>query len=220
MRLVTEPYLTQVNRWPKTGRHILAQYDDSCIVVYQAYRPAIGHFAASHSLVPRLRLGMCGEFRLNRMSWIKPNFLWMMYRSGWGTKPGQEVVLAIWLKRSTFEEILGQAVHSHFVPELYSDQREWTQAVKRSSVRVQWDRDRDPNGRKLERRAIQLGLRGEVLSHYANDWIVNIEDISEFVEQQYQYVQAGDWTNLLTSYESVYQVINSEIAKKLRLSVS
>jgi len=27
------------------------------------------------------------------MSWIKPNFLWMMYRCGWGTKEGQQVTL-------------------------------------------------------------------------------------------------------------------------------
>ena len=35
-----------------------------------------------------------GAFSLDRMSWIKPNFLWMMFRSGWGTKEGQEVTLA------------------------------------------------------------------------------------------------------------------------------
>ncbi|MBW4561351.1 MAG: hypothetical protein KME32_09350 [Mojavia pulchra JT2-VF2] len=34
MRLITEPYLSQVSRWSKTGRHILAQYDDQSIVVY------------------------------------------------------------------------------------------------------------------------------------------------------------------------------------------
>ncbi|WP_216092858.1 DUF4291 family protein [Candidatus Marithrix sp. Canyon 246] len=26
------------------------------------------------------------------MTWIKTNFLWMMYRSEWGTKQGQETV--------------------------------------------------------------------------------------------------------------------------------
>ncbi|WP_422570328.1 DUF4291 family protein, partial [Erwinia billingiae] len=29
------------------------------------------------------------------MTWIKPSFLWMMYRSGWGMKdPGQKRILA------------------------------------------------------------------------------------------------------------------------------
>jgi hypothetical protein len=27
------------------------------------------------------------------MSWIKPNFLWMMYCSGWGTKQRQRIIL-------------------------------------------------------------------------------------------------------------------------------
>src|SRR3974390_3276628 len=99
MNLLTEPYLVQNARLPKTGRHILAQFDDESVIVYQAYRPAIGHFAAQHGYFG-------GEFSLNRMSWIKPNFLWMTYRSGWGTKEGQEVTLAVRLRRAAFDEIL------------------------------------------------------------------------------------------------------------------
>lgn len=211
MKLVTEPYLTQVSRWPKAGRHILAQYDEESVIVYQAYRPEIGHFAASHGYFG-------GEFSLNRMSWIKPNFLWMMYRSEWGTKPGQEVILAVRLKRSAFDEILATAVHSSFVPDLYGSEAEWKQAVERSMVRLQWDPDHHPSGAKLERRAIQLGLRSDVLSSYARDWIINIEDISEFVQQQHQY-KAGDQTNLLTSSESVYPVTQPHIANRLGLSI-
>src|SRR5581483_8831594 len=97
---------------------------------------------------------------LDRMSWIKSNFLWMMFRSGWGTKEGQEVVLAVWLKRPAFEAVLQQAVHSTFVPELYAGREDWKQAVARSCVRLQWDPDHDPSVAKVERRAIQLGLRG------------------------------------------------------------
>jgi hypothetical protein len=211
MKLLTESYLTQANHWPKAGRHILAQFDDTSVVVYQAYRPAIGHFAAQHGYFG-------GEFNLNRMSWIKPNFLWMMYRSGWGTKTGQEVILAIRIQRSAFDAILAAVVHSHYVPNLYPNETAWKQAIARSSVRLQWDRDHHPSGAKLERRAIQLGLRSEVLARYARDWIVSIEDISEFVQQQYQHVQAGDWTRLITPHELVYSVKQSDIAKKLELS--
>jgi hypothetical protein len=48
MKLVTETYLTQEARWPQTGRHILAQFDDETVLVYQAFRPETGHFAARH----------------------------------------------------------------------------------------------------------------------------------------------------------------------------
>jgi Domain of unknown function (DUF4291) len=208
VKLLTESYLAQIDRWPKTGRHILAQFDDESIVVYQAYRPEIGHFAASHGYFG-------GEFSLNRMSWIKPNFLWMMYRSGWGTKIGQEVILAIWIKRSAFERILAAAIHSNFVPGLYSSEKEWKQVVATSLVRLQWDPDHHPSGAKLERRAIQLGLRGEFISHYARDWIVNIEDISEFVRQQHQYIKSQDWSQLITPAESVYAVENADLSQRL-----
>lgn len=210
MKLLTEPYLNQVSNWPKTGRHILAQFDENTVVVYQAYRPAIGLFAAEHGYFG-------GEFSLNRMSWIKPNFLWMMYRSQWGTNPGQEVILAVWLRRSAFDEILASAVHSNFVPAVYGSETEWKQAVKNSAVRLQWDPDRHPSGAKLERRAIQLGLRGSVLASYARDWIVNIEDISEFVQQQRQYKEAAR-RELLTPRETVYPVIDPDVCQRLGLS--
>ena len=210
MKLLTEPYLNQASKWPKTGRHILAQFDENTVVVYQAYRPAIGHFAAENGY-------FCGEFSLNRMSWIKPNFLWMMYRSAWGTSSGQEVILAIWLKRSAWDEILASAVHSKFVPAVYGSKKEWQQALKNSDVRLQWDPDHHPNGSKIERRAIQLGLRDGALASYAREWIVNIEDISEFVQQQRQYKEA-DRTQLLTPCETVYPVIDPDIFQRLGLS--
>src|SRR5216117_4492746 len=122
MNLQTEQYLTQSKRWPASGRHILAQFDAETVVVYQAYRPAIGRFAAQQQ-----RFG--GEFSLNRMSWIKPNFLWMMYRSGWGTKEGQEVTLAIRLKRDFFDAILAKAVPSSYDVQLYPDRAAWSAAV-------------------------------------------------------------------------------------------
>ncbi|MDB5311515.1 MAG: hypothetical protein JWO38_5717 [Gemmataceae bacterium] len=69
--LVTEPYTEQVKVWPKQGRHVLAQFDDQTVVVYQAYAPAIGRFAVEHG-------AFGGAFSYARMSWIKTNFLWMM----------------------------------------------------------------------------------------------------------------------------------------------
>ncbi len=207
MNLVTESYLAQNEQWPTSGRHILAQYDDETIVVYQAYRPSIGHFAAQHGYFG-------GEYNLNRMSWIKPNFLWMMYRSGWGTKEGQEVTLAVRLKRPAFDSILEQAVPSSFDPTRYADEAAWKDAVERSAVRLQWDPDHHPSGAKLERRAIQLGLRGEVVKKYSREWIVEIEDISEFVTQQRELVQKRDYGSLVTPRERVYPVKESTLVSK------
>lgn len=212
MNLLTESYWTQVARWPKTGRHILGQFDEESFIVYQAYNTAIGHFAVSHGY-----LG--GEFSLARMSWIKPNFLWMMYRSGWGTKEGQQVVLAIRLRREAFDAILQQAVHTTFVPQLYASEAAWSNAVARSDVLVQWDPDHNPVGAAVERRAIQLGLRGETLALYARNWILDIEDITPFVREQYQYIQAQTYTQLATPKEMVYAVHDMRLATQLGLSL-
>jgi len=196
----TEHYLDQVARWPNTGRHVLAHFDDESVVVYQAYRPSIGEFAAAH--------GYFGgpDFSLARMSWIKPNFLWMMYRCGWASKEGQEVVLAISLERSAFDEILAQAVPSSFDPLDYATRDAWEDAVAASNVRLQWDPDHDPSGRPVERRAVQLGLRGEVLVNFAREWIVKIENVTPFVREQHASYQRGGGAALVMPSEHVYPV--------------
>ncbi|WAS92969.1 DUF4291 domain-containing protein [Nannocystis punicea] len=213
MKLLTEPYHLQKTRWPQTGRHILAQFDADTVVVYQAYRPAIGRFAAEHQ-----RFG--GPFSLERMTWIKPNFLWMQYRSGWGTKDGQEVTLAVRLRRDAFNKVLAEAVHSTYVPEVYGERKAWERLGKRSDVRLQWDPDHGPSGDKQERRAIQLGLRGAAIAAYAQEWIVDIEDISGFVAEQRQVWFEGDRQALVTPREDVYPVDDPAVAAKLGIGLA
>ena len=210
MRLITTSYIEQKTRLPKIGRYILAQFDEEGVVVYQSYRPEIGHFAATHGYFG-------GEhFSLTRMSWIKPNFLWMMYRNGWGQKEGQEVVLAVKIKRDAFDTILANAVWSTYNPDLYTTENDWQHALKRSDVRLQWDPDHSPTGGKLERKAIQLGLRGEMLALYAREWIISIEDISAFVREQHQNI--GDLDKLIVPRETIYPVIDREISTRLQIS--
>jgi hypothetical protein len=213
MNLQLEPYLTQLSHWPQTGRHILAQFDEHSIIVYQAYRPSIGHFATRHGYFG-------GEFSFSRMSWIKPNFLWMMYRCGWASKQEQEVVLAIHLKRAGFDSLLEQAVHSTYQEAVYHSEEAWKRAVEHSEVRLQWDPDHDPAGAKVERRAIQLGLRDETLARYAREWIIEIEDISDFVHEQYQYVQTHDYSQLITPRERIYPIADPTVAGHLGTDIS
>lgn len=210
MRLILKSYKDQVIEWPKAGNHIMAQYDNERVVVYQSYRPEIGHFAVKNQFFG-------GAFSLNRMTWIKPNFLWMMYRNGWGTKEGQEVVLAIHLKREAFEHYLENAVYSNYQEHLYGSRQKWQYAVKNSNVRLQWDPDHDPYGVKLERRAIQLGIRNEEITAYAKDHIIEIEDISNFVKQQYEYVFDKELDKLVIPYERPYFPKKAEVHKRLNL---
>ena len=210
MNLQVAKYEEQKLTWSVSRQHVLAQYDDASIVVYQAYNPVIGRFAALHGYFG-------GDFSYSRMSWIKPNFLWMMYRSAWGTKDGQETTLAVHLKRAFFEEVLAQAVSSSYDPGLYADRADWSAAVGASEVRLQWDPDHASSGTPLERRAIQLGLRGAMLQEYGRAAILQIEDISEFVAEQRANIGSPD---LLTPVERVYSPADAAIAAMLRLSNS
>lgn len=178
-------------------QQIRAVYDESAIQVYQAYSAEIAQEA--------VRLGTFGtHFKLNRMTWIKPSFLWMMYRSGWGLKENQEHILAIRLKRSAFDSILQQAVLSSYQENQGISYQEWQKQVKTSDIRVQWDPERDIYGHALAYRSVQIGIRGESVKKYVNDWIVGIADITDYVTDLRNKKKQGiDITGLLPE-EKVY----------------
>ncbi len=155
-------------------RRIFATYDETTIRIYQAYNKRIANEA--------LELGRFGKsFKVDRMTWIKPSFLWMMYRSGWGTKVDQERILAIDIMREGFEHIILNAVLSTYNERVYSTYNEWKDKLSASQVRCQWDPDRDIYGNAIERRAIQLGIKGLMVNKYVNEWIKKITDITEDV---------------------------------------
>jgi len=178
MELVKEKYSTYKERLPATGKQIIGQFDQQWIVVYQAFNPQISTYAVKHQ-----KFGG-DHYSFNRMSWIKPNFLWMMYRAGWASKPNQERIVALWVDREKFEYILSQAVPSSYNRDNYSSNEQWKQALDQSEVRLQWDPDHDPYGMPIERKAIQLGLRGEILYQFATQWLGQIQDITEWVKQE------------------------------------
>lgn len=180
MNLLTEPYLLQQARLPATGQQIIAQFDTGSIIVYQAFRSAIAEYAVAHQ-----RFGG-PAYSFQRMTWIKPNFMWMMYRAGWAEKAGQEHILAIRMCLDGFYSIVGQAVASSYIAGQYASHEDWQAALARSDVRVQWDPDHDPYGNKLSRKAIQLGLRGTTLQDFNGQWIMGIQDITQFVLAQKQ----------------------------------
>ena len=80
-------------------RQIHAEFDEDGVIVYQAFKSSIADEA--------LRLGTFGKgFNLERMTWIKPSFGWMLYRSLYGTKHRQERILKIKLSHAGFLTIL------------------------------------------------------------------------------------------------------------------
>ncbi len=209
--LITEPYLDQTRIWPARGRHILAQYDAATIIVYQAYNTEIGHYAVTHQ-----HLG--GAFDYGRMSWLKPNFLWMMYRSGWGTKENQQVILALRLRRTFFESLLAQAVPSVWDQAPFSTRSAWATAINQSEVRIQWDPDHDPHGHRVARRALQIGLRRTALAAFGQQELLEVQDLSAFVAEQRRDLAEQGIATLRTPQERVYPLTNPALTKRLGLA--
>ena len=199
----TELYNLQNTRWPQSGKHVMAQFNDDSIIVYQAYRPSIADYAVEHQ-----KFG--GDFKYTRMSWIKPNFLWMMYRAGWAEKQGQERILAIHLNRSFFDELTEEAIASSFRASSFESSDDWKRRVAQSDVRLQWDPDHDPHGNKLDRRAVQLGLRGHMLERFGTQEIQQIEDVTEFVSEQRSNV-VNPYDHLEIPSEEVYPLTKEAI---------
>jgi hypothetical protein len=153
------------------------------------------------------------------MSWIKPNFLWMMYRCGWATKVDQERVLALRLRRTFFEQLLRDAVASTYYPPSWESRHAWEEAVRGSDVRLQWDPDHDPAGSPVERRAIQLGLRGATLATFATTAILAVEDITELVAGERPNA-SHPFDRLRTPSERVFQPNDGLAAVNLGLDAT
>lgn len=150
---------------------IRALYDASTIRVYQAYGDAIADNALTQQT-------FVSPFKFDRMTWIKPSFLWMMYRAGWGYKDdGQRRILAIDMIRAGFEWALTHSCPSHPSPSMRNE--EWTALKDRSPVRIQWDPERDIRLQPLPYRSIQIGLGNEASRRYVSEWIQKITDVTE-----------------------------------------
>ena len=149
-------------------RQIRADYDEETITVYQAYSAEIATAAVQHQ-----KLSASPKFLPSRMTWIKPSWCWMMYRSGYSYKdPNQAHILALKMKHEHFREILMHAtVMDHHAGPLSKEQRA-------RGVRVQWDPERGPRLEVLPYRSIQIGISGELGRRWVEEWIVRIEDVS------------------------------------------
>jgi hypothetical protein len=164
---------------------IRALHTANTLTVYQAYAPCLGLPAARDGRFP-------AAWSRDRMTWIKPSFLWMMYRCGWGTKGGQETVLAIEITREGFEWALRNACLSHYDHGLHPDQATWKRRLKQAPSRVQWDPERDLHLRPLPYRSLQLGLAGEASRRYADEWTVAITDVTPLAHEIHALVQDGE----------------------------
>jgi len=157
------------------GVHVFhAEWDAEGVYFYQAFSDEIADYALQHQ-----RFGG-PMFNPTRMTWIKPSFAWVLYRSGYGWKDKkQSRVLKTKLSHSAVAKLLTWCQCKH--------------AGGGSKGRVQWDPERDlfsGNGahgrhepRKMLRlRSIQIGLSRD-LSQFYVDSTISIQDVTELANR-------------------------------------
>ncbi|MEV0697984.1 DUF4291 domain-containing protein [Saccharopolyspora sp. NPDC050389] len=180
-------------------RQIRGDQDARTIVVYQAYSPAVADPALrANRFVP--------PFSFNRMTWIKPSFLWLMHRSGWAQKSSQERILAVRIIRQGWEEALSRAVLTTADPE----------AVAHAAVHVQWDPERSLRGTALNHYSIQVGIGRSLIGRFAEEWVVDLTDITARARKIATLAQTGQSAKAkrLLPPERVYPV-PQDIARPL-----
>ncbi|KYC41057.1 hypothetical protein WA1_23355 [Scytonema hofmannii PCC 7110] len=191
-------------------QQILAGYDKEGIFVYQAFKPSIADEAVLK--------GTFGKgFNLDRMTWIKPSFGWMLYRSGYATKHRQERILKIKLSHEGFQTILAQGIPTTCDRKIFASEQEWRRALDNSEVRYQWDPDRNLSLHRLERRALQIGIRDSIVQQYVNTWILAIEDVTQLAHDIKVAVETNQKQMPVVPQEDVYEV-SLDILKTLGIS--
>lgn len=188
---------------------IRAVFDEHTITVYQAFNSNIALSALKfQTFVP--------PFKKERMTWIKPSFFWMMYRSGWASKENQEHILSIKMKREGFEWALANSSLSNFDNSSFPSHESWKFHSSKMPVRIQWDPERDLQLQRLPYRAIQIGLSGIAIELYLENWISEIKDITILCKEINRLISDGKINqakDLLPS-ENIYP-LPEVIAKKI-----
>lgn len=184
-------------------RQVRAEFDARTMTVYQAYPAAIAEpaVAAGRFVAP---------FGFRRMTWIKPSFLWLMHRSNWARKAGQERVLAVRVARERWDAALAQGVLTTGDPE----------RLARADVHVQWDPERSARGGALHHYSIQVGVGRALIREFAEEWTVGITDLTPTVRRLADLVRSGrtERVRSLLPAEKPYPV-PAETARRLGMDV-
>ena len=194
-------------------KEIRATYTDDTIRIYQAYSDTIADSTLTHGKF------ISPPFKTERMTWIKPSFLWMMYRAGWGKKDdNQKRILAIDISREGFEWSLEHSIMSNHASKYTKE--EWKKLKETTPVRIQWDPERNLFLEPLNYRAIQIGLSNEAVPLYVNEWIKNITEVTELASEIHSLIEIEDFkkAKLLLPKEVKY-IVSKKLQEKIEISL-
>ena len=169
---VFDPYSVAYGASPsQPGVEVFSgEHDEEGVWVYQAYSTEIADWAVANQQLGGPR------FNPSRMTWFKPSFAWVLYRSGYGRKHNQERVLKLKLGHASLAALLSLCECKH--------------GGGGSKGRVQWDPARDimhsEDGKVpsqlLHRRAIQVGVRADLSEQFVQA-VLAVEDVTALAHQ-------------------------------------
>ena len=194
-----ESYADHERHLPSSGRFIIAQFDEESIIVYQAFNETIARYAVENG-----RFGG-PAYDDDRITHIKPSFLWMMHYSGWAKKENQENVLAIRLQRSCFDELLCRSA-------LITSEKEKNAA----EVQLSWQNYYDLAGTKTDRFAAKIGLLGEAKRVFNEECIQEIQDVTAFVREQQAFLLSDKAGKVRVPKERVYTPDDLDILNRIK----
>lgn len=165
---------------------VMADWDERGVIIYQAFEDRIVEAAVrAQTFEPG------SGFSLTRMTWIKPSFGWMLYRSGYATKHNQTRIARVCLSHEGFLSILRAAVPTHWDRAVHDTREAWGRALKASEARYQWDPERDLRVQKTGERALQVGIEGTLVQRYVEEWIVSVEDFTYMAHEVRDAIKAS-----------------------------
>lgn len=197
---------------PSSGRYIIAQFDETSVLVYQAFNQQIAADAVAHQC-----FGGAG-YDTGRTTWLKPSFLWMMQYSGWAKKENQEHVLAIRLRREGFDAMLQQADLICEKGRCTPAQLNATIAGNPAEILLRWEPYYDLTGKVTDREAVMIGLRGKALRQYNDHWIMEIQDITEYVREQQALLAEDKVKEVQLPHERVYTPDDLKMLRRIDAS--
>ena len=122
----------------------------------------------------------------------------------------QERILAIDINRAYFDNAVKSAISTSYESYGEDDKFNRKMEVKMADILIQWDPEKDINGRNLPYKSLQLGLRRGALEAYINLWIEDITDITDYVRDLNKIrLSEGDLSDKLP-HEKIYHLTRSE----------
>ena len=174
----TTPNATQISDTASSRVQVFeGEFDDEGVYFYQAFNDKIAEYALKHQTFGG------PYFNPQRMTWIKPSFAWVLYRSGYGYKKNQTRILKVKLSHDTVATILSRCTCFE------AGWRGGSKIGECADGRIQWDPARDLYSadkkvprKMLSTRAIQIGVARSLSSLYVES-ILKITDVTQLAHQ-------------------------------------